>query len=592
MNCPKCNAPIKGKEKFCGTCGAAISRSSTCKLCGATLENDSKFCLKCGAKVESSDVKISAPKPEKKPINHKKRAAIIITLVLLLIFAAAGCAVWYFYLSPTTSISAVRINEQLELGQQYLIDEEYDKAIIVFEEIIESNPKLYKGYVGLADAYIGKGDKDKAMQILQTGYEITKSDKIKEVQIRLGVMVDGGEVTVTLEQVDTTSYPTIRLYYRVLNAETGVPVYGLTKEDFTISENVDGAWIEKEISNVSFLETSGGISATVIADASGSMDGSRMNDAKTVMKNFADSLNYENGDQMEILAFDSNVYEVHKFSNDRASIKNSIDWIMPNSQTALYDALYAGTSRAAAQGSAKCVIAFTDGGDNVSSTSPGEVINNANRYSIPVFIIGVGVDGYSGFSDNYLTQIANETGGFYKPISDITELSEIYESIYVEQKQVYMLEYETSEEFERFAQREVKVDINSSTNAFGKSQDTVSPQSVTSGESNVMVYTLDNENSSNQIATQRYGNTPGNIVNCGYMAQQGDWVYYRNGADNNTLYKKHLDGSGQMRLSDHSAYSIGVLDDYVYYSNENENDAIYKVKIDGTERQLVTSDSA
>lgn len=39
------------------------------------------------------------------------------------------------------------------------------------------------------------------------------------------------------------------------------------------------------------------------------------------------------------------------------------------------------------------------------------------------------------------------------------------------------------------------------------------------------------------------GNTVGNIVNYGYVAMQGDWIYYRNPNDNNKLYKIRTDGT-------------------------------------------------
>jgi len=48
--CPKCNAPLAKKVKFCPDCGAAIQADRFCTGCGAKLEPEAKFCAECGAK--------------------------------------------------------------------------------------------------------------------------------------------------------------------------------------------------------------------------------------------------------------------------------------------------------------------------------------------------------------------------------------------------------------------------------------------------------------------------------------------------------------------------------------------------------------
>ena len=50
--CPKCNAPLEGKPKFCPECGAAISADKFCTSCGKKIPAGVKFCGECGAKQE------------------------------------------------------------------------------------------------------------------------------------------------------------------------------------------------------------------------------------------------------------------------------------------------------------------------------------------------------------------------------------------------------------------------------------------------------------------------------------------------------------------------------------------------------------
>ncbi len=49
---------------------------------------------------------------------------------------------------------------------------------------------------------------------------------------------------------------------------------------------------------------------------------------------------------------------------------------------------------------------------------------------------------------NDMEEIAEQTGGFYEWIADSNSMQKIYEKIYKEQKELYLLEYETLVELE------------------------------------------------------------------------------------------------------------------------------------------------
>lgn len=71
------------------------------------------------------------------------------------------------------------IEKRLETANRYLLELDYEQAIAEFEKIIESDPKCAEAYIGLAKAYEGLGDTEKAKEVLKEGYEKTKSEKIK-----------------------------------------------------------------------------------------------------------------------------------------------------------------------------------------------------------------------------------------------------------------------------------------------------------------------------------------------------------------------------------------------------------------------------
>jgi len=94
------------------------------------------------------------------------------------------------------------------------------------------------------------------------------------------------------------------------------------------------------------------------------------------------------------------------------------------------------------------------------------------------------------------------------------------------------------------------------------------------------------------ILLDTVGNTNGNINNGGFVAQQGDWLYYSNYADGGKLYKIRSDLSENTKLCDDKVSSINVAGNCVYYILEenNPNKGIYKIHTDGSEKTLLYKD--
>lgn len=89
------------------------------------------------------------------------------------------------------------------------------------------------------------------------------------------------------------------------------------------------------------------------------------------------------------------------------------------------------------------------------------------------------------------------------------------------------------------------------------------------------------------------GNTPGNSLNGGYLARQGNWVYYANPYDGMKLYKSRLLGSKErIRLSNDMVSGINVVGEWIYYINISSSYSLYKMRIDGTgEKRISDVDS-
>ena len=95
-----------------------------------------------------------------------------IILIVIIIAVAAGVIIF-------NSTDGARFRKQLNLGQRYLSEMNYEEAVVAFNQAIEINPRNADAYLGLADAYIGLGDEEAALAALKKGYEATGDERLK-----------------------------------------------------------------------------------------------------------------------------------------------------------------------------------------------------------------------------------------------------------------------------------------------------------------------------------------------------------------------------------------------------------------------------
>lgn len=103
----------------------------------------------------------------------KKYLAIMISLILTL--ATVGC----------TKTVEQQVAEQLELGQKYLAEMNYEQAIVAFTKVIEIDPKNIEAYFSLSDIYVVMDDMENAVSILEQGYGEIEDAKIEDKLVTL-----------------------------------------------------------------------------------------------------------------------------------------------------------------------------------------------------------------------------------------------------------------------------------------------------------------------------------------------------------------------------------------------------------------------
>lgn len=254
--------------------------------------------------------------------------------------------------------------------------------------------------------------------------------------------------TLTFVSSDVSDYPTVRLYYSYTD-NSGTPIT-LTAPMAGIKETLSGGGqIERTVKSIQRLDGNQGLSIDIVADKSDSMYAD-LYTMQTIMSEFVRNMDFNAGDQAEIIAFDSFIMYMCTYTKDTNLLTNGISNMTAYGMTRLYDALIEGINNAANQPGARCVIGFTDGIDNESSYTYSDVIRIANQKEVPVYIIG------TSQADSYvLRDICSQTSGYYWDINSIYDMSGIMSQIYSNNKAMYCVEYESDVSFDAYLQRSV-----------------------------------------------------------------------------------------------------------------------------------------
>ena len=124
---------------------------------------------------------------------------LIISLAMILIVLSA-CQKKQVPLAelPSEPLTAA---ELLDLGERYLLDLDYEQALVQFMQVIEIEPKNPHGYTGAAKALVGLDRHKEAVSVLQSG--------IKQLPKNRGYLEDAAEI---LEKIIDESPSTPEAY--------------------------------------------------------------------------------------------------------------------------------------------------------------------------------------------------------------------------------------------------------------------------------------------------------------------------------------------------------------------------------------------
>jgi len=215
------------------------------------------------------------------------------------------------------------------------------------------------------------------------------------------------------------------------------PVIGLEKDNFKVFEG-------KELQDIRhFSGEDIPVSLGVIFDSSGSMS-SKIGRAREAVVEFLKTANPE--DEFFMIAFSDEPQQLSDFTNSVEDIQGRLLYTVPKGRTALLDAIYLGIEKMRqAKYQKKALLIISDGGDNRSRYTEGEIRNLVKEADVLIYAIGI-YDNYfpteeERLGPQLLDDIAQITGGRAFTVENPNDLEDVAKKIGIELRNQYVLGY-------------------------------------------------------------------------------------------------------------------------------------------------------
>jgi VWFA-related protein len=257
------------------------------------------------------------------------------------------------------------------------------------------------------------------------------------------VMAQDEAVSLHLDWVDTTAFPTVSVHLSAWDAD-GLPLVDLGPEDFSLQE--DGGTLFHPQSVQADREAA--LLVTLVLDVSESMTGEPLDDAQEAAARFLDRLTQ--GDRAAVIAFSDQIdpdpatlnpdLELD-FSADLDPVYDLVEDLEAGGQTHLYNAAAKAVGLFASMPEGhRAVLLLTDGrNDPPEVGDPDEAIQQARDANLPFFVIGLG----RAVDEPYLRRLASETGGLFRAAPSSSELAHLFTEMANLLKTQYVLTYDS-----------------------------------------------------------------------------------------------------------------------------------------------------
>ena len=502
-----------------------------------------------------------------------KKPLIIIMACVLLISSFAAC---------NSSGNALRWQERLDLGMKFLLDGNYEAAIVMLESAIDIEPKAMEAYVKLSEAYVGTGATDLALEILEQALANKPDTEWKE------------KIELSIEEISGSQRSGSGQNAAVVPAAEG----SAANDAYTPPDN----------------------NANLVLQAYYSTDELRLPyinidspDAKMVNDEIRDMF-----DEFPKREYVITVTPVHINTDYFYNINDNILSVVivrtrvwgltviyaynidiQTGKLLDYEAMakYVGGSRKTAKNDFLNIISSAMQQDTVflNAEPQSHYIERSGSMHKHFFAV------ISNFFNNNFTNYIGDYDKDYSEYFDISPSNSFEPAIHWFLNEdgklcsaIYSPSYFNGSQADMFTMLYIdgrgfisaeRID-NYLDKAIAASKVHVQP--MPEGVKVEAVITP------KQTSGEVRGNTTGNIANGGYAAYSDGWIYYitmhraETGGYSGMLYKIRNDGSEKTALNVNDAFYINVIGDWIYYMDWQRY-AIYKVRTDGSQNTQVSS---
>jgi Ca-activated chloride channel family protein len=234
-------------------------------------------------------------------------------------------------------------------------------------------------------------------------------------------------------------------------------VTGLERDNFRVFE--DG--VEQEV--VQFSSEDVPVSIGVIFDMSGSMT-DKIDKSRQAAVQFFRTANPQ--DEFFLVNFNDRAQLISPFTASVDDLQNRLMYTGAHGLTALYDGVYLGLSQMrGAHNTKKALLILSDGGDNHSRYTDGEIRKFVREADVQIYAIGLFEPGGGPTPEeragpSLLEDLTEMTGGRVFAVQNLNELPDIATKISMELRNQYVLGYRPSDRAHDGKWRKIKLKLN------------------------------------------------------------------------------------------------------------------------------------
>src|SRR5271155_1785686 len=217
-------------------------------------------------------------------------------------------------------------------------------------------------------------------------------------------------------------------------------VTGLERENFELYDNNVAQTVKY------FSSEDAPLTIGVVFDLSGSMS-SKFVRARKALTEFLRTSNPQ--DEFFVVGFNDRPAVIVDYTSDVDDVEARMVMLKPENRTALIDAIYLGVNKLKeAKYERKALLIISDGGDNRSRYTEGELRRVVRESDVQIYSIGI-FDQYAPTTEEQLgpmllTDICDMTGGRMFRVLDMGDLGDIASRISAELRNEYVIGYRPS----------------------------------------------------------------------------------------------------------------------------------------------------